>query len=378
METEARYTLIGIFTLAVTLAAFAFVYWLNTVGGLSQRTRYMVRYENTVSGLTRGSAVLFNGIRVGEVAELRLSADQPRLVTALISVDKSTPVRADTRASIDFQGLMGAPAVSLNGGTSNAALPVSAQGEVPLLVADQLAGQNMSQAARDALRHVDALVTDNADPVKSIVANLNTFSAALARNADRIDGVLAGLEKFGGGGAKTQPRIFDLYPPSDFAKGLKVPAGQIVVADPTSLAVYDTDKLLVRSPDGDRPALANTQWPDMLPKLVQARIIQGFEAAGYMRALARAPEGMGPATTILLDVRAFHVMPEPTPLAVVEIAAKLIGPDGKVVGARTFKAEAPVSLPAAGIEAAGAVAALRIAFADAAKGLVGWTCVTLP
>ena len=36
METRARYVLVGAFTLAVIAAAFAFVYWLNTTGGLQR------------------------------------------------------------------------------------------------------------------------------------------------------------------------------------------------------------------------------------------------------------------------------------------------------------------------------------------------------
>ena len=33
METHARYARIGVFTLAVILGAFAFVYWLRGMGG---------------------------------------------------------------------------------------------------------------------------------------------------------------------------------------------------------------------------------------------------------------------------------------------------------------------------------------------------------
>ena len=65
METRARYALIGLFTVAVVLAGFAFVYWIENAGGLGQRTAYRVRFDGTVSGLLVGSNVLFNGIRVG-------------------------------------------------------------------------------------------------------------------------------------------------------------------------------------------------------------------------------------------------------------------------------------------------------------------------
>ena len=64
METQARYTLVGSFVLAAILAAFAFVYWLQNVGGLADRQLYKVRFQSSVSGLLKGSSVLFNGIRV--------------------------------------------------------------------------------------------------------------------------------------------------------------------------------------------------------------------------------------------------------------------------------------------------------------------------
>ena len=67
METRAPYALIGLFVLAAIAAGFGFVYWLHNSGGLTERTVYRVRFENTVSGLLTGAAVLFNGIRVGEV-----------------------------------------------------------------------------------------------------------------------------------------------------------------------------------------------------------------------------------------------------------------------------------------------------------------------
>ncbi|MGB3022331.1 MAG: MlaD family protein, partial [Methyloceanibacter sp.] len=72
METRARYALIGMFMLAVIAASFAFVYWLENKGGFGQQAYYRVRFENSVSGLLVGSAVLFNGIRVGEVTALTL------------------------------------------------------------------------------------------------------------------------------------------------------------------------------------------------------------------------------------------------------------------------------------------------------------------
>src|SRR5271154_397935 len=98
METRAPYALIGLFVLAAIGAVFGFVFWLHNTGGLGERTVYRVRFENTVSGLLTGAAVLFNGIRVGEVTDLGLNPDNPRQVVATIAVVATTPVRADTQA----------------------------------------------------------------------------------------------------------------------------------------------------------------------------------------------------------------------------------------------------------------------------------------
>ncbi|MFL5222193.1 MAG: MlaD family protein, partial [Microvirga sp.] len=64
METRANYALIGAFTLAVIVAAFGFVYWFS--GGDKAQRRQPVRivFSGAVSGLSKGSFVTFNGLRV--------------------------------------------------------------------------------------------------------------------------------------------------------------------------------------------------------------------------------------------------------------------------------------------------------------------------
>jgi phospholipid/cholesterol/gamma-HCH transport system substrate-binding protein len=183
METKARYAQIGLFTLVVIVAGFAFVYWLHSGGGLRQRTAFQLRFDAPVSGLLKGSAVLFNGIRVGEVTRLDLSPESPKRVVVTVAIEPATPVRSDTRVEIDFQGLTGAPVISLTGGSPTAPALTAAGTEPPL-------------------HRLDEILDANAEPLKSTIGNLSTFSAALARNADRLDGIVAGLERFTGGGEK--------------------------------------------------------------------------------------------------------------------------------------------------------------------------------
>jgi phospholipid/cholesterol/gamma-HCH transport system substrate-binding protein len=178
METKANYVLIGLFSLAVVAAAFGFVFWFHNVGGTKDRAVYSVRFDGSVSGLRKGSSVLFNGIRVGEVTDLKLSLSDPRQVNAVIAIEQNTPVRADTVVSLDFQGLTGIASVALAGGAASSPLLVPSEDKPPVLVADASATQDVTRAARDVLQHVDALIT---------------------RNSERVDNILAGLENLTGG-----------------------------------------------------------------------------------------------------------------------------------------------------------------------------------
>src|SRR3954447_17441146 len=235
METRAPFAVIGGFVLAAIVAIFGFVYWLNNTGALGPRTSYHVQFEGSVPGLLVGAAVLFNGIRVGEVTILGLAPDNPRRVDATISVASTTPVRTDTRIGLEFQGLTGVPVVALEGGSSAAA----AAG-VSALIAEQGAGQSMTQAARDALRRVDSVLAENAGPLKDTMANLKTFSEGLARNTGKLDGIVSGLEKMTGAGAPAQKVTYDLSAPRDLGSVDKIIKGQLALPEPTAVAMLQT------------------------------------------------------------------------------------------------------------------------------------------
>ena len=151
METRANYVLIGAFTLAVIAAAFGFVLWFQSLHTTKARSPLRIVFEGPAAGLRNGGSVNFNGIRVGEVTNLYLNPDKPREVIATISVVTTTPIRSDTQAGLEFQGLTGVPVISLQGGASGTVLVSPSKSEPPVIVADPNAGQSMTEAARQAL-----------------------------------------------------------------------------------------------------------------------------------------------------------------------------------------------------------------------------------
>ncbi|MDO8875385.1 MAG: MlaD family protein [Pseudolabrys sp.] len=186
MEDRAKYVLIGVFTFAVVAAAFGFVYWLHNNAGNRETAAYRVIFEGSVSGLRVGGPVLFNGIRVGEVTDMRLT-DSPSQVAAILSVATTTPVRADTRVSLEYAGLTGIASVSLKGATASAPPLTKKEAGFLTLKADPNAGTDMSTAVRETLGRADAVIAENQESIRNSIKNLETFTASLARNSDKID-----------------------------------------------------------------------------------------------------------------------------------------------------------------------------------------------
>jgi len=376
METRARYALIGLFMLAVIAASFGFVYWLENKGGFSQQETYQIRFQGSVSGLLVGSTVLFNGIRVGEVTGLGLNADSPQEVIATIAVVRGTPISADTDVTVETQGLTGGAAVALRGGSSTAPLEASANGAPPTLMAAPQAGQDWTQSARDAFQRVDEVLADNSEALHNAITNIDTFTDALARNSDKVDGILAGLERMTGGGtSQAEIPIYNLAT----ATGLppapeETPSWQLIVPEPTTLMGFNTDKILLQPSEGESVPVANAKWADNLPILVQARVIESFERAGYAQAVSRTSDAISADYQLLLNIRRFQISAESEPaMAEIDFVAKLVDKDGKIFDATTFQGGAPVS----GADAQAYVNAFDEVFGKLAGEVVTWATQAL-
>lgn len=363
METRAPHVLIGAFVLAAILAVFGFVYWLNNTGGVGPRVSYRVQFQGPVPGLLVGAGVLFNGIRVGEVTALTLAQDNPRFVNATISVASATPVRADTKVGLDFQGLTGVPVVALEGG-----MIAAKSGEMPILVAEPGAGQSMTQAARDALRRVDTVLEENSGPLKDTIANFRTFSDGLARNTGKLDGIVAGLEKMTGGGASAPKVTYDLRAPEKLEAAGKALPGQLSIPEPTAVAMLQTQRMLF-SPARDMPGFAEFLWADSIPKLLQARLIDGFENYDIAHAPLRTSDIGQADYQLLIDVRRFRIALEGEPAVEIGLSARIVDKTGKVLASRLIEVTERLDR----IEPAAAVEAFNAAFARLARELIGWT-----
>lgn len=207
METKANYTLIGLFTLVAIAGAFAFVWWFQSIGGSGAKAYYRVVFDGSVSGLSTGGPVLFNGIRVGEVTGLSLDPQHPERVVATIAVRQSVPVHKDTQVGMQFQGLTGLASLALKGGTASSPVLTGTKDDPATIEAPVAATQDVTQTARDVLTRLDNLLSENQKALHTALANINTFTASLASNSKHIDNTLANVDKFSAMLARNSDRI---------------------------------------------------------------------------------------------------------------------------------------------------------------------------
>ena len=163
------------------------------------------------------------------------------------------------------------------------------------------------------------------------------------------------------------PITYDLAQRDISAKTLRL-RRQLVIAEPSALQSLDSDKVLVRRPDGTLATLAHAAWSDRLPRLVQSRMIQAFENAGAVGQVGPSGGSISANATLEAEIRLFEI-DVGAGQGRVEFAARLVdATSGRITAARIFHAEAP-----GGGEGPAAVSSLDQALAQALGDLTRWT-----
>ncbi|MCZ8165260.1 MlaD family protein [Silanimonas sp.] len=223
METKAHHVLIGAFTLAVAVLAMLFALWAAKTVSDRQWDEYEVVFTEAVTGLTRGGVVQYNGIAVGDVAELKLDAADPSKVVARIRVGAGTPVKTDTTAKLAFVGLTGLVQIQLSGGSPQSPMLKDAHEDdgLPRIAAQESAfakllnsSEDITTTASDVLIRINRMLNDETvENVSKTMANLEQVTGTLAAergeiaqllhdarsSAERLDRVLATAESTMGG-----------------------------------------------------------------------------------------------------------------------------------------------------------------------------------
>jgi phospholipid/cholesterol/gamma-HCH transport system substrate-binding protein len=188
MEKNANYALVGLSTLILSIGLVIFIVWLARLQFAHDYDLYDVVFQGPVRGLNQGGEVHFNGIKVGEVTKIALDRTNPSRVIARARVTSDVPIRIDSYATLEPQGITGVNYVQITAGTpSKPLLKVVEQARcqrmgirecVPILKSQRSALSDLLEGGGTVLtRTIEAL-----DRINRVLSdqNVKTFSAALS------------------------------------------------------------------------------------------------------------------------------------------------------------------------------------------------------
>ena len=204
METRASHLLIGTFVLVFIGAALGFIVWLAKVDIDRQFDYYAIFFDGAVSGLSIGGDVRFNGIPVGTVSSIDIDPNNPARVRVIVEVQHETPIRVDTVASLEMQGITGVAFVQLKGGSPGAPMLAAASADdMPEIKSTSSAIQELFEGAPELINRIITLVSEltllvgeeNRTHVTNILANAEVVTGTLARRSPEIEQIIVNLNR---------------------------------------------------------------------------------------------------------------------------------------------------------------------------------------
>ncbi len=203
METRANHLLIGSFVIALIVAAINFAFWMQKGGVENQTQDYKIFFNGAVTGLSRASQVLFNGIRIGRVHSIEIDEQDTRRVKVVVRLNQKAPIRKNSQAQLVSQALTGVAVVQITPGTADEPLLASvAKGEdMPEIDSVPIVSSSITDAVPEMmgnanllLKRLNTMVADNEGSIRNTIKNAELFSETLATKREDVAAIIADVK----------------------------------------------------------------------------------------------------------------------------------------------------------------------------------------
>jgi phospholipid/cholesterol/gamma-HCH transport system substrate-binding protein len=210
LEPKVNYIVVGAFVVLLAASVLGVVLWLGKSDYRGVYDRYYAYMRESVTGLSVNSAVKYRGVDVGRVKAIVLSPQNPEEVRLTLDILHGTPIKTDTVAVLETQGLTGLATLDLTGGSRDApALEATPDQEYPVIktgpslffrldmaISRLLEEQglskllaNLNQLSQQATAVIDE---DNRAALRRILKDLSDLTQTLASRHEQVDkGVLS-------------------------------------------------------------------------------------------------------------------------------------------------------------------------------------------
>jgi phospholipid/cholesterol/gamma-HCH transport system substrate-binding protein len=190
METRAHYVAVGAFVIVILLAAAGAVAWLGHVEFGQELQTYYIFFKGSVAGLTRGSAVQYNGIPVGRVIDIRVDSGNLSQIQVTVEINTNlVEIKTDAQAQIDTNLLSGVSTIQISGGTQHAAVLEPKEGHRYAIIRTR---QNELEQLRASLPELMRDLREVSQNLNSLLGERNRQAVAdTLQNLRRLSGDLA-------------------------------------------------------------------------------------------------------------------------------------------------------------------------------------------
>ena len=213
MEPKVNYILVGSFVAFLGAAVLGGILWLGKTDYRGSYDRYEAYMRESVAGLSVDSSVKYRGVDVGRVKAIALNPDNPEEVLLTMDIVRGTPMKTDTIAVLETQGLTGLTTVNLTGGSRDApslqaqegqAYPVIRTGPslffrldeaVSRLLSEERLAQLLVDLDAAAKGAANVLDEDNRTMLKRTIKDLSDVAQTIAAHKTQIEQSLNGAAR---------------------------------------------------------------------------------------------------------------------------------------------------------------------------------------
>lgn len=199
METRTNHLLVGILVLLLVAGLAAFIVWAIKADVEAKHTNYHVYFTGSVSGLSQVSEVRYRGVPIGTVTDIRIDPDNVERVRVTLDVSGDTPIKEDSVASIEMQGITGVALVQISGGRQTSSDLKAKPGEkYPVIQSKRSSLEKLFTDTPELINRILTLVEavtrlfdeKNVQAIGDTLANTEKMTAALAASATKLDAFL--------------------------------------------------------------------------------------------------------------------------------------------------------------------------------------------
>jgi phospholipid/cholesterol/gamma-HCH transport system substrate-binding protein len=282
MESKVNFAAVGAFVIVLAVALIGGGLWL-TSGKYYRKVYdvYQTYMTESVSGLNLNAPVRYRGVDVGRVRSIMLAPGNVEQVQLTLDIERGTPVKEDTLATLRTQGLTGIAFLELSAGRKDSPVLRASPGQPYPVIASAPSLMERLETATPVLLANLARTTDNLNALLdepnrralgSTLADLAVLSRTLAERSSAIDATLGNAARTMDNAARATAELPQLVQRFErTADALERMAGEVAGAGASARGTLDSARSTLDSSRADVTQFTGTTLPEAREMIAELR-----------------------------------------------------------------------------------------------------------